>query len=235
MFGELFAGLLVTAFFAGMAYALGMISTSGAVGGFVVGVLVYASLGWRGFAVLALFVVGGSALTRVGYRVKQIRGTAEGRGGRRGARNAFANSVVAVVCAGLAAATSRQELFAAAFVASLGAAFADTAASEVGPLFSATPRRITTLERVPAGTDGAVSLPGTLAGAGAALLTAAFGLSLGLLGSPSEAAGVALASFAGMLADSLVGATLPGLGNELTNVACTLVGALVGLSLVAAG
>lgn len=234
MLEDLVAGVLITGAFAVLARTLGVVSLSGAVGGFVVGVLIYAALGWRGFAVLALFVVGGAALTRVGYRMKQGRGAAESRGGRRGARNALANGAVAVVCAGLAA-TSGQDLFAAAFVASLGAAFADTAASEVGPLFSAAPRRITTLERVPAGTDGAVSLPGNLAGAGAAILTASFGLSLGLLGSPSEASGVALASFAGMLADSLVGAILPELGNELTNVACTLVGALVGLSLAAAG
>ncbi len=160
-----------------------MVSRGGAVGGFVVGILIYASLGPRGFAVLALFVVGGSLLTRLGYSRKRRSGTAEAGGGRRGARNALANCGVAVACALLYALTS-SEAFVAAFVASLGAAFADTAESEVGQLYGRAPRLITTLREVPPGTDGAVSLSGTLAGIAAAGLTAAVGLGSGNGGGP---------------------------------------------------
>ena len=53
----LLMALLVTAVFAALAYALGMVSLGGALGGFVVGTLIYAPLGPQGFAVLALFVV----------------------------------------------------------------------------------------------------------------------------------------------------------------------------------
>src|SRR5918999_2483325 len=95
---------------------------------------------------------------------------AQEHGGRRSARNALANCAVATFCAILAA-TTRSEPFAAAFVASLGAAFADTAESEIGQLFSRTPRLISTFRKVPPGTDGAISLPGTLAGVGTAGLT----------------------------------------------------------------
>src|SRR3712207_7562203 len=80
-----------------------MVSWSGAVGGFVVAAVVYAGLGPPGFTVLALFVVGGSALTCLGYRRKESSGTAQEHGGRRGAKNALANGVVAVACALLAA------------------------------------------------------------------------------------------------------------------------------------
>ena len=159
--------------------------------------LIYASLGWRGFAVLALFVVGGSALTRIGYRRKERSGTAEGREGRRGVRNALANAGVAVACAMLAALTPYPEAFAVAFVASLGAAFADTAESEVGQLYSGTPRLIITFAKVPPGTDGAVSLPGTLAGVGAAGLTAWLGFAIGLVQSPGAALLVGVAAFLG--------------------------------------
>ncbi|HET6885262.1 MAG TPA: DUF92 domain-containing protein [Rubrobacteraceae bacterium] len=216
----------VTAFFAALAYALGMVSRGGALGGFVVGAPIYASLGPRGFAVLALFVVGGSLLTRLGYGRKRRAGTAEAGGGRRGARNAFANCAVAVTCALLYALTS-SEAFAAAFVASLGAAFADTAESELGQLYGRTPRLITTLGEVPPGTDGAISLPGTLAGIAAAALTAALGFTLGLIDTPGFALLVALAAFLGTVADSLVGALAPRLGNEPTNVLCTLVAAVL--------
>lgn len=227
MASQLLAALLVTATFAALAYALGMISRSGALGGLLVGTTIYASLGPRGFAVLALFVIGGSLLTRFGYGSKQHTGTAQEHGGRRSARNALANCAVATFCAILAATGS--EPFTAAFVASLGAAFADTAESEIGQLFSRTPRLITTLQKVPPGTDGAVSLPGTLAGAGAAGLTAVLGLALGMLETPAPALLVATAAFLGTVADSLIGGLSSRAGNELTNVLCTFVAALLAL------
>lgn len=219
------AAVAVPAVFAALAYRLGMVSRSGALGGFLVAALIYSGLGWRGFTILALFVIGGSVLTRLGYRRKERSGTAEGGGGRRGARNALANAGVAVVCALLAALTPYPETFAAAFVASLGAAFADTAESEVGQLFDVRPRLITTLRAVPPGTDGAVSLPGTLAGVGAAGMTASLGLAIGLVQSPGLAILVAVAGFLGTVADSLIGALAPRFGNELTNVICTLTAA----------
>jgi uncharacterized protein (TIGR00297 family) len=224
--GQLFSALVVTALFAAPAYALGMVSRGGTLGGFVVGALIYASLGPQAFAILVLFVVGGSLLTRLGYGRKRRSGTAEAGGGRRGAKNALANCAVAVVCALLAALTP-SDAFVAAFVASLGAAFADTAESEVGQLYGRTPRLITTLRTVPPGTDGAISLPGTFAGLAAAAPTAAPGLTLGLVDGPASMTLVALAAFLGTVADSLVGALAPRVGNELTNVLCTLLAALV--------
>jgi uncharacterized protein (TIGR00297 family) len=223
---QLLTALLVTAAFAALAYALGMVSRSGALGGFLVGTPVYACLGPRGFAVLALFVVGGSILTRLGYRSKQRAGTAQEHGGRRGARNALANCAVAVLCAILAR-TTGSDLFTVAYVASLGAAFADTSESEVGQLFGRTPRLITTLRKVPPGTDGAISLPGTLAGIAAACLTATLALALGLLESPTTALLIVSAAFLGTVADSLLGERYPGIGNEATNVICTLVAAVL--------
>jgi uncharacterized protein (TIGR00297 family) len=227
---NLFFALLVPGAFAALAHALGMVSRGGALGGFVVAAAIYAGLGPRGFAVLALFVVGGSALTRLGYRRKERSGAAQEHGGRRGAKNALANCGVAVACALLYAA-SPSETTAAAFVASVGAAFADTAESEVGQLSRRSPRLITTLRRVPPGTDGAVSLSGTLAGLAAAALTAALGLGLGLVGGSGAALLVALAAFLGTVADSILGALAPRLGNELTNVSCTLIAAVLALAL----
>jgi uncharacterized protein (TIGR00297 family) len=230
LLAQLLAAPIVTALFAVLAYALGMVSRGGALGGFLVGTLIYACLGPQGFAILALFVVGSSLLPRLGYGRKRRAGTAEAADGRRGARNALANCSVALICALLAALTSSQA-FTAAFVASLGAAFADTAESEVGQLYGRAPRLITTLRTVLPGTDGAVSLPGTLAGLLAAALTAALASALGLMESPTSMILVTLAAFLGTVADSLVGALAARLGNELTNVLCTLTAALLTLPL----
>lgn len=225
---DLLAAILITAAFAVLAHALGMVGKSGATGGFVVGVAIFLTLGPSGFAVLALFVVGGSALTRLGYERKKKTGTAQIEGGRRGAKNALANCSVAVACAALYALTN-HEPFAAAFVASLGAAFADTAESEVGQIYGRNPRLITNLRRVPPGTDGAVSFPGSLAGLVAATLTALAGLSLGLVDGFGASIIVAVAAFLGTVADSVVGAKTPKVGNEATNVLCTLAAAVLAL------
>jgi uncharacterized protein (TIGR00297 family) len=229
--GQLLAALGVTAIFAALAYALGMVSRGGALGGFVVGTAIYVSLGPQGFAILAFFVVGGSLLTRLGYGRKRRSGTAEAAGGRRGARNALANCGVAVACALLYTLTS-SDVLAAAFVAALGAAFADTAESEVGQIYGRAPRLITTLGKVLPGTDGAVSLAGTLAGIAAAALTAVLGLALGLIDDPTSMLLVALAAFLGTVVDSLVGALAPRVGNELTNFLCTLVAAALVVAFV---
>jgi len=231
MTSQLLIALLVTAAFAALAYALGIVSRGGALGGFVVGTLIYASLGPQGFAILVLFVVGGSLLTQLGYGSKQRAGTAQERGGRRGAKNAFANCAVPVLCAVLAAPTG-SPAFTAAFAASLGAAFADTAESEVGQVYGRAPRLITTFHRVPPGTDGAISLPGTVAGAVAATLTAALGLALHLIEGPGTMLLVALAAFLGTVADSLIGSLAPRAGNELTNLLCTLTAATLTLLLI---
>ena len=229
MTGQVLAALAVTALFAALAYALRMVNLSGALGGFVVGTVIFACLGPQGFAVLALFVIGGSLLTRLGYGRKRRAGIAEAGEGRRGARNALANAGVALICA-LLAALSSLDAFTAAFVASLGAAFADTAESEVGQLYGRAPRLMANFRRVPPGTDGAVSLPGTLAGLAAAGLTAALGFALGLVEGPAPMLIVAFASFLGTVVDSIVGTRAPRLGNELTNVLCTLVAAALALA-----
>ena len=224
MAAQLLSAGLVTAAFAVLAHRLGMVSRGGALGGFVMGALIYFSLGPQGFAVLVLFVAGGSVLTQLGYGSKRLSGAAQEHGGRRGAKNALANAGVAVLCA-LLHALGLGEAFSVAYVAAIGAAFADTAESEVGGLSRRQPRLITTLQKVPPGTDGAVSLAGTLAGTAAAGLTAALGFGLGLVGGLGTALLVALAAFLGTLADSLIGARFPRIGNEATNVLCTLVAA----------
>ena len=63
----------------------------------------------------------------------------------------------------------------------LAEAAADTVSSECGQAFSDRARLITTFEEVAAGTDGGVSLVGTLTGACAALLVSAVCLLTGVL------------------------------------------------------
>jgi uncharacterized protein (TIGR00297 family) len=90
------------------------------------------------------------------------------------------------------------------FVASFASKLADTSSSEIGKAYGQTTYLITTLQRVPRGTEGAVSLEGTAAGMVAAAGVAGMALALGQV-----RPGNRLAPARGMLASWAVGQALP--------------------------
>jgi len=224
-------GAAINAVLAGMAYALRSVSVSGAVGGWVLGTALYTFGGWRGFLMLFLFFVLGTATTKMGYRKKEALGIAQEKGGRRGVKNAVANTLTGVVFALLAVGTAYPEIFSAALVAAFATAVCDTVSSEIGQAYGRTHVLITNLKRVPAGTDGAVSLEGTLAGLLASVVLSGIAWQVGLVSLP-VAAIAAAAGFAGATIESYLGATVETmdlLDNELVNFANTMIGALIAL------
>jgi uncharacterized protein (TIGR00297 family) len=232
---RLLLGAAINAALAGAAWAARTVDLSGVAAGFLVGTAIYAFLDWRGWLLLVAFFVIGSACTKIGYRRKAAANLAQERGGRRGARHALANAGVAVACAVFAALTAYPALFAVAFAAAFATAAADTASSEIGQLVGRRTFLITTLRPVPRGTDGAVSLEGTLAGVAAALAVGALGAAVALYPWICVLP-VAGAALIGTTFESVVGATLEQrrlLDNEALNFLNTLVGALAGVGLAA--
>ena len=228
---RLLLAALCNAALAAVAYKARTVDASGVVGGFLVGFTIWAFLDWEGFLLLLAFFVIGSACTKLGYKRKAAQNLAQEKGGRRGARHAFANAGVATACALFAALTDHPVLFGLAFAAAFATAAADTASSEIGQLLGRRTFLITTFRPVPRGTEGAVSLEGTLAGVAASLVIAALGALLGLY----PWAGVlpiVVAAFVGTTFESVVGAALEKrqlLDNEALNFLNTLVGALVAM------
>src|SRR6185295_1801836 len=101
------------------------------------------------------------------------------------------------------------------YAAAVATAAADTCSSEIGKAYGRRTFLITSLRPVAPGTEGAVSLEGTLGGLGGALLVA-------LLGS---------------LAESVIGTVAERegwMGNDLLNALNTAIGALVLVGLVRA-
>jgi uncharacterized protein (TIGR00297 family) len=215
------------------------VDRSGAAAGFALGTLTLGFAGWRAFAVLVTFFVLGTATTRAGRRRKERLGVAQEKRGARSARHALANCGVATVLAILSATATEPGLFVLALVCAYATAAFDTVSSEVGQAWGGKPVLITTLKRVPIGTDGAVTLLGTLAGLGASACVGGLAVATGMI--PGALLPVVLvAAFLGSSADSLLGATLEPRGlldNEAVNFSNTLVGALAGVvgALVPAG
>ena len=93
---------------------------------------------------------------------------------------------------------------------------------------------MTTFRRVPPGTDGAVSVEGTLAGVGASAVVAAVAWAVSLV-SPAGALAAVAAAFVGTTLESYLGAwTVQGgevADNEVVNFVNTLAGGVAAIGL----
>ena len=217
-----------------LGYRAKTVSMSGFIGGVLVGTIIYACGGASAWVLLLATFIVASVASRLGLARKQRLGIAEERGGRRGAGNALANCGVAVMAAIAAATTPYAPAALAALVAALTAGGSDTVASEIGKAWGRSTFLVTTFGRVKAGTPGAMSLQGTIAGVLAALGLAAAGTALGLIAA-SAIVIVVISATAGALVESALGATLEGpgiLNNDMLNFINTAVAAVVALVLL---
>jgi uncharacterized protein (TIGR00297 family) len=214
-------------------YRAKSVSTSGAVGGAIIGVIIYAAGGPGAWALLLTAFVIASVTSRLGLARKTLLGIAEERGGRRGAGNAFANCGVAMLAAIAAVTTPFSGAAILALVAALAAGGSDTVASEIGKAWGRSTFLITSFGRVKPGTPGAMSIEGTAAGLFAALGLGAVAVVFGLI-AWSLVIVVVVAATIGALVESALGATLeqPGiLNNDMLNFINTAVAAVVAMAI----
>ena len=227
-FDHVTAGLLVTLAFAVVARLLRAVTLGGAIAGAIVSFVLYVSAGPGAFVALVTVFLLAWVTTRIGYARKQRLGTAEAKSGRR-ACQVLANLSVATLAGLLSAVTQFRALFLVLAAAALAEAAADTVSSEYGQGTGDTAVLITTGEQIPAGTDGGITLHGTIAGLVAAAVVAAVCFATRVISLP-EAGIAAVAAFLGMLADSVLGATLERrkiLNNDAVNFLGTLFAALL--------
>lgn len=169
-------------------------------------------------------------VTKLKLKQKQAEGIAEARGGRRGPASVWGSGVAGALCAALALAIGQPQLFQVGFVASFASKLSDTVSSEVGKAYGKTTYLITSFQRVPRGTEGAVSAEGTLAGVAAALAFAA----VALLAGQVDARGAALVAAAAVAAntfESYLGASVQGNVAWLTNDVVNMIQIMLAASL----
>ena len=218
-----------------------LLTPAGLLHAWVLGIIIWGTLGWRGYSVIMFYFLVGSAVTRIGMAEKEAAGIAEKRSGARGPENVWGSAFTATVCALAAyvassfASTWTPELvtlFLLGYVASLSTKLSDTSASEVGKAYGKRTFLITTLQPVERGTEGAVSLEGTLAGIVASAALASVGWAVGLIGYFSIVICV-VAAFIATNLESVIGATLQAkyewMTNEVVNVINTMIGAIAAI------
>lgn len=214
-----------------------LLTPAGLFHAWILGIVLWGTLGWQGYLVMMVYFLVGSAATRIGMAEKEAAGIAEKRSGARGPENVWGSALVGTLCAiGVFALQQTGTLpnlvplLLLGYVASISTKLSDTCASEVGKAYGKHTFLITTLEAVSPGTEGAVSLEGTLAGVVASAAIAFVGWAVHLI--DLTGAGLCIvAAFVATSLESVIGATLQSkfdwLTNEAVNVLNTLIGAIV--------
>jgi uncharacterized protein (TIGR00297 family) len=210
--------------FALVALLIGAVTDGGALVGILVAFVLMLVCGFAGFIpLLTLFVLTVIA-TGWGYGRKQRLGVAEGRHGRR-ASQVLANLAAATACL-LPALRFPQvsELLLVGAMAALAEAAADTVSSEIGQATARSAYMITDFSDVPIGTNGAISVEGTIAGCVAASIMSWVSAVSGLVDWRWTFV-IAFAGIAGMFLDSIMGATWENsgkMGNDSVNFVSTV-------------
>ncbi|MEW6496668.1 MAG: TIGR00297 family protein [Cyanobacteriota bacterium] len=214
-----------------------LLTPAGLIHAWVLGVLIWGTLGWQGYLVVMFYFLAGSSVTRIGMEQKEAAGIAEKRSGARGPENVWGSALTGALCAlgTLFVAPAYRSLLLLGYVASLATKLSDTCGSEVGKAYGKRTFLITTLQPVARGTEGAISLEGTLAGVVGSIAIALVGWGVGLI----DLTGVLFCVFSAFIAtnvESLIGATLQShidwMTNEVVNGINTLIGAVVAVLLL---
>lgn len=234
-----------------------LLTDAGQFHGWLLGVIIWGCLGWQGYAVVMFYFLVGSGVTRIGKAQKEAEGIAEKRSGARGPENVWGSALTATLCAvGVLAFSilgktgdilgetgkmpvpqSVISLLLLGYAASFCTKLSDTCASEIGKAYGKRTFLITTLQPVPRGTEGAVSLEGTIAGIVGSILMALVSSAVGLI----DLTGIVFCVIAAFIAtniESVIGATVQSkfewLTNEVVNFFNTLIGAIAAIVLASA-
>jgi len=211
--------IVVALGFALVARLIGAVTDGGAVAGIAVAFVLIVAAGFAGFLpLLAVFLLT-LASTRWGYARKQRLGVAERHRGRT-ASQVLANLGPAALCA-LPAIWFPElgDLFLVGTTAALAEAAADTVSSEIGQATARGAYMITDFRDVAIGTNGAISVEGTISGCVAACVVSWISASYGVVDWRWTFV-ITFAAIAGMFLDSLMGATWENsgkLGNDSVN------------------
>ena len=242
----------ISVIFAGIVLTLRAATVAGAFfGGMICFLLIYGTASSRyiilrsALAPLALLFVLTFLSTRSGRAVKVRAGLAEKRHGRTAAQVIANLSVAALAVSGLGFVLAmggrvccggRHKVWVwpvmmLMCLSALVEATADTVSSEIGQAFGGRPVMLMTMRRVDPGTDGGVTLLGSIAGIMGGAFVAAIGMWALRLG-VSQAGIAFFAGICGLFFDSFLGATVERrgwIGNDLVNFSSTVFAAALAL------
>ena len=208
------------------------LNKSGLIHSAILGTGLMTFLGWKGYTLCVFYFILGSAVTKIKMNQKKIENIAEKNDGARGPANVWGSASVAMIFAILSYLNKESsELFKLAYVTSISTKLTDTFQSEVGKAFGKNTFLVTNLSKVPRGTEGAISIEGTLAGILASIIINVGAYKLGIIDENKEILISVVSSQVATFIESYIGAKYQKefLNNELVNVINTLIGSLLSI------
>lgn len=230
-----YISLILVAFLLLASRVKDMLDKSGLIAATIVGLVVSLLGHWTWLVTLMSFLIIGSTATKWRYEEKLQLALNEANEGIRSWKNVMANSGAVTLLAIFNAYSGGYDWMYLAAVSSIAVASSDTLASEIGSLDHRT-RSITTLEAVPAGTNGGMSPTGTVAAAAGGIFIATIGIALfpfsnnNVIAMPNFFFFAASIGWLGCQVDSLLGALLENrgyLGKHSVNFLATLSGVVM--------
>lgn len=213
----------------------GKLTTTAAGCGGIIGLILYETAGFSGFIQLVAFFTIGTLATIWGSKEKAALKTGDDHVVKRDTGQVLANAgIPAIIALFIFMFPAQKSILQLMIAASFSAATADTVSSELGMLYGKRFYHILNWKPDKKGSDGVVSLKGTLFG----ILGSAFIALLFVIlqqGNMAAFGIIVLAGTFGNICDSILGATLERkkhLSNNMVNAFNTLAGALASLLMV---
>jgi uncharacterized protein (TIGR00297 family) len=203
---RILAGAFVATAVAVLARRARALTGSGAIAAAALGTAAVAA-GWSWAALLIIYFIASSALSRIGadHKTARVAGIAI-KMGPRDYRQVLANGLPFVAAAIASVLGAPPAIAMSAAAGSLAASAADTWATEVGTLVGHEPRSVLSRRPLSVGESGGVTGPGLLASVGGAAFIAL--VAIGLRWPTSLFVPVLLGGLVGSLVDSVAGATI---------------------------
>lgn len=212
-----------------LAYWRGLVSTSGYIVGLIIGIVIFAYGGVGAYVILCTFFALGMWFSRIGYDEKRARGTHQENFGKRSGRNALANCIVGFTASLAIGLGVRIDSASIIFVAAFATALSDTTSNELGQIYGKGPFIPTTFKPASVGTEGAVSVEGTLLGIASAIVIAGEAFIFKMIDWQGFIS-VIIGAMVGNYIESVISSTtFRRVGNELLNLTNTILGAVIAL------
>lgn len=230
-FTSIFIVLAISVLLSLICWKLKMLTVGGAIASFAIGTFtgIVGSIEW--FALLIVFSTTGFVVTKLDFEKKKRAGLQEGRNGERTAMNVIGVGLPPCIIA--AVAWLFQDLnymiMSAAYIGTMAVATSDTIASEIG-IRDDRVWLITNFKSVDKGTNGGISLLGTVASLFASIAVSMLGWLIIFQTLDILVLIPAVAGFIGNLLDSVLGATLEARGiisKYTNNMVTALIGAVI--------
>ena len=187
----------------------------------ILGTILWGCLSWQGWMSIVIYLLLGSLVTKIGYKFKKEKGIEEKRGGKRGPENVWGSAATGLFFAMMTKLNvANLVFFKIGFAASFSAKLADTFGSEIGKRFGGKTYLITSFKKVERGTEGGISLEGTLASFLGAIFMSFVMFSLSIISNKYQFIIVSISGFLATISESIIGARFQNkykLSNEMVN------------------